>query len=547
MIEAREAEGAFLAQILLDPRVLDLPGLDREDFLDPLAYRIVGAAMAIHAEGRVPDLLTLGMAFPEDAKALAAVSGTYPSAANAPYFLGRIHEAARARRAAQSIADLQKDLEGSGSEAAIAKAATALSALSSQGAESPGGFRLARFGTLELRPPKWLVKGLIESDSLALVFGDPAGGKSFFGLDLAASIATGTPFHGHDVKTPGPVVYIAGEGHSGLARRLRAWEIHTQKPLAQAPLFISSAPAALCEADYMARVASAIDSATREAGPPVLLVLDTWSRSLAGDENSTGDVALAISALDRLRARYGCAALAIHHVGHADKARARGSTVLRGAVDTEFKLERGVDGIIRVENTKMKDGCPPAPMAFVLCDVDLGVLDEDGCAVTSAVLVAQDFKPESAPRPATGARQKEALAIFEAEVERHRKNVSDSGRDPDEARVSIDAWKTACAVAGIDRRRFSEIKLSLLDARLIDIRGNFVFRRPDACPSVSAVRPPLGGAGRTDNGQRGPTGQSGQDSDAIRTKNGQGAEGDVSGPEAWTDLFDELPDASKCR
>ena len=54
-----------------------------------------------------------------------------------------------------------------------------------------------------------------------MIFGQPASGKSFLAVDLAASIATGRAFQG--LKTQkGDVVYIAGEGYRGLKRRFTA-------------------------------------------------------------------------------------------------------------------------------------------------------------------------------------------------------------------------------------------------------------------------------------------------------------------------------------
>jgi RecA-family ATPase len=342
------------------------------------------------------------------------------------------------------------------------------------------GFRFCRVGELKICPPQWLVRDLLEADSLALLFGDPAAGKSFICLDLAACIATGTPFHGHRVARPGPVFYIAGEGQNGIARRLRAWSLANRVPLDDVPLLVSTLPAALCDVEIMAEVSRAVVKGAEEAGPPSLIILDTWSRNIGGDENSSADTALAISVLDRLRGPWRAAGLVVHHVGHGDKARARGSTVLRGAVDLELRVERGGDEVIRMDCTKAKDIAPPPSMAFRFEDVDLGIFDEDRRAITSAVLIEEEFKPEAAPRAPSGKNQKAALEVLETEIERHRANVKASGRDPSGARVSVDTWRDACAAAGLDRRRFSEAKAALLAAGAVQLQGGFV---DIPCPS----------------------------------------------------------------
>ena len=54
-----------------------------------------------------------------------------------------------------------------------------------------------------------------------MVFGPSGAKKSFLVYDLACCIATGKDWHGHRVKQ-GNVLIIAGEGHGGLNRRLKA-------------------------------------------------------------------------------------------------------------------------------------------------------------------------------------------------------------------------------------------------------------------------------------------------------------------------------------
>jgi len=48
----------------------------------------------------------------------------------------------------------------------------------------------------------------------------------------------------------------------------------------------------------------------------------------------------------------------VHHTGHSEKQRARGSIALKGALDTEYRLDK-VGDEITLTNTKMKDAEPP--------------------------------------------------------------------------------------------------------------------------------------------------------------------------------------------
>jgi hypothetical protein len=115
--------------------------------------------------------------------------------------------------------------------------------LEAQAPDPGGGFRFERVGGMEVKASSWLVQGLLETDSFSCLFGDPGAGKSFLAIELAACVATGTPFYGLEVKHPGPVIYLAGEGRTGLVRRFRAWSIARRVPLDNAPLFLNSGAA----------------------------------------------------------------------------------------------------------------------------------------------------------------------------------------------------------------------------------------------------------------------------------------------------------------
>ena len=247
-------------------------------------------------------------------------------------------------------------------------------------------FQFIRMDSLEARPPSWLVKGLIETDSFGCLYGDPAAGKSFISIELSSCVATGMPFYGLPVKK-GPVIFLAGEGQSGLARRFKAWNIARGFSLSGAPLYINRGPVSLIDDTSMVNVVHALERLILEIGrAPALVILDTWSRVLGGDDSSPADAAAGVAALDALRSRFGnFAALVVHHEGHT-KGRGRGWSGLRAAVDIELRAERGNDGIVRLECTKAKDTEPIDPLAFRFSTVELGFNDDEGNEVTSAVL-----------------------------------------------------------------------------------------------------------------------------------------------------------------
>ena len=249
-------------------------------------------------------------------------------------------------------------------------------------------FKLVRAGSLELSTPKWLIRGLLEKAVFAVLFAAYGMTKSFLILDWCFSIASGIDTLGCKVS-PGPVIYIAGEGHGGLMRRARAWEILRGVSLADAPIFFSSCAANLCDDEFYTYVAAEIAAVAELVGSPVLLVFDTWSRNIGGDENSSLDSARAVRVIDSLRAPYNAAAIVVHHSGW-DASRTRGSTVLMSAADAAYKVERDAEGVSVLTVEKMKDGKNPAPIAYSLRDVGLGVFDDEGVELTSAAIVQKE-------------------------------------------------------------------------------------------------------------------------------------------------------------
>ena len=74
-----------------------------------------------------------------------------------------------------------------------------------------------------LPKPESLVEGVLDADTLAVLYGRAGVGKSFVALDLALSVATGTRWQGHEVRR-GRVLYVVAEGASGTGARLDAWQ-----------------------------------------------------------------------------------------------------------------------------------------------------------------------------------------------------------------------------------------------------------------------------------------------------------------------------------
>jgi hypothetical protein len=244
----------------------------------------------------------------------------------------------------------------------------------------------------DIKPIQWLVRDLVESETLMLTYGQPGTAKSFLEVHRACCVATGTSFFGRQVNK-GKVIYVAGEGHNGLARRFRAWEIENHTRLPRGVLYKSESAVDMLSEKAVSKLARHIEEVATD-GHVALVVIDTLARNFGGgDENSTEDMSKFITLVDiHIRQRFGCVVIIVHHSGKNVLAGARGSSALLAAVDAAYEMIREGDAMV-LSCKKMKDAEKADDMIFKLRTVVLdGVTDDRGGEVTSAVLDLQEDK-----------------------------------------------------------------------------------------------------------------------------------------------------------
>jgi len=247
--------------------------------------------------------------------------------------------------------------------------------------EEVSAFRLISAGELMRREIKydWLITGVCEKSKVGMIFGAPGSGKSFIALDMAVCVGAGLDYCGMPTAK-GNVVYICGEGLSGLTRRLKALEKKYDASFDDS-VFISLQPGELMSSVNVASIAMAIEA----VGNVSLVIIDTYHRNMgAGDENSANDFASVLRNIDSHIACLGIAVMFIHHSGHMSTDRSRGSSAIKAALDFEYMAEKKDDSIY-LTNPKMKDAPVNPPMAFNFVQKTLGFDDYDE-PITSAYL-----------------------------------------------------------------------------------------------------------------------------------------------------------------
>jgi hypothetical protein len=233
---------------------------------------------------------------------------------------------------------------------------------------SPTPFRLKTFSEIKELPRRTsLVGNVLHAGELAVLAAPSGSGKSFTTLDLAASITTGTPWLGKPVQQ-GPVVYVLAEGAPGFRLRVGAWEVARGQSLDGAPGYFFTEAVNLLEEKDVALLINAIKD---RSVPPVLVVIDTLSRCMgAGDENSAKDMGRAVRALGAIQKFFGCAVLVLHHTGHRNEERERGSSALRAAVDVLIVAHKTDDGLV-LRSEKCRDGAPFEDLTVRLAQVPI--------------------------------------------------------------------------------------------------------------------------------------------------------------------------------
>ena len=184
-------------------------------------------------------------------------------------------------------------------------------------------------------------------DGVGILGGPPKCAKSWFGLDMAISLASATPFLGHfPVCDPGPaLVYLAEDALPQVRARIAGLCLHRGVQLEALDVHVITAAAVrLDQPPDQKRLA-----ATLERLHPKLLLLDPLVRLHRLDENSSGDISALLGYLRELQRRYNVAIVLVHHMRKAVRAHLgqalRGSSDLYAWTDHAAYLTRtGPDG-----------------------------------------------------------------------------------------------------------------------------------------------------------------------------------------------------------
>jgi len=292
-----------------------------------------------------------------------------------------------------------------------------------QGADSPkpyAGLDVVMLGDVGLNlNRRYVVKGLIGAQELAVFYGESGCGKTFLAGHLAFCVSTGRECLGRRTQQ-GLVVYLAAEAPGSFMNRIVA--LKKEYGVEQAPLAVirnslnfvqrgerGGAPEVGDDARDV--IKACVELAQRYRMPIVLVIIDTVSSVMSGEnENTSEGMGAFIAAMRAIRNNVGCAVLGVHHAGKNELAGARGHSSLKAAVDAEIHIvHEGQARQARI--TKLRDGEIGGGFAFKLDQVVLGA-DQEGDLVTTCIVHPAEATPMDTGSAKLSGQETQAFAAL---------------------------------------------------------------------------------------------------------------------------------------
>lgn len=242
---------------------------------------------------------------------------------------------------------------------------------------------------------RWRIEQ-IWGDGVGILGGPPKCAKSWFGLDMAISVASATALLGRfAVRDPGPtLIYLAEDDLRQVRARIAGICLHRRIDLAALDLHVITAPAIRLDQQADQKRLTV----TVEKLRPKLLLLDPLVRLHRLDENSSQDISALLGFLRELQRRHDVAIVVVHHMRKAVRSHLgqalRGSGDLHAWNDHGAYLTRTGSGGERIKLTLEHRAAP------AIDPIDLRLVSNPDGSATHLEVVGSSA-PDSAPTAAT--------------------------------------------------------------------------------------------------------------------------------------------------
>jgi hypothetical protein len=216
---------------------------------------------------------------------------------------------------------------------------------------------------------RWLVEGLWGARSVGVIGGAPKCAKTWLGLDMALSVATGTACLGkYAVPEPGPVlVYLAEDALLVVRERVEGMARHRGLDVANVAIHVITAPVLRLDRDPDR---TRLLETTRRLRPRLLL-LDPLVRLHGIDENNAGEVAALLAYFRSLQRQLDLSVLLVHHTrknaagGVAAGQGLRGSSDIHAFGDSNLYLRRTREHLVLSSEHRAAPASAPVHLELV--------------------------------------------------------------------------------------------------------------------------------------------------------------------------------------
>ncbi len=211
----------------------------------------------------------------------------------------------------------------------------AVAALEAAEEEAAAAFTPVDWAALWAAPvdEAWLVPGLVPARRGVALYSAPKVGKSLLTLELAVAVSRGAPFLGEPTE-PAVVLYVDHENDLRGDVRDRLQSMGYSPADLGGLRYLSMPP--MSPLDGPAGAAQLLEVAQREGAE--LVVLDTVSRTVAGEENANDTWLSFYRHTGRALKRAGIAYLRLDHSGKDDEKGMRGGSAKSGDVDLVWRM-----------------------------------------------------------------------------------------------------------------------------------------------------------------------------------------------------------------
>ena len=218
----------------------------------------------------------------------------------------------------------------------------------------------------------WLVEGLWGARSVGVIGGAPKCSKTWLGLDMALSVATGTACLGkYAVPEPGPaLVYLAEDALPVVRERIAGMARHRGLDLAAVEVHVITSPVLRLDRDPdRTRLLE-----TTQRLRPLLLLLDPLVRLHGIDENNAGEVARLLAYFRSMQRQLNLSVILVHHTrknaaaGVAAGQGLRGSSDIHAFGDSNLYLRRSQEHLVLSNEHRAAPASAPVYLELVATD-----------------------------------------------------------------------------------------------------------------------------------------------------------------------------------